>query len=99
MSLALTTPSTSRSTRVTPTLSLAFIDTVTVPVIVDLAPGLDTETVGAVVSFDTVTVTALDVPTLPAASYARACNWLLPLLTLVVDQAKAYGELVSLAMT
>ena len=68
MSLALTTPSTSRSTRVTPTLSLAFIDTVTLPLIVLPAAGLVSDTDGAVASFDTVMLTLDEVPTLPAAS-------------------------------
>jgi hypothetical protein len=49
--------------------------------------------VGAV--FDTVTETAVAVPTFPAASLACAFNVWLPLLTFVLSQAMLYGTLVT----
>ena len=77
--LATVDPLTRKSTRVTPTLSLAFTLTVTLP---DTVPpvGEAIATVGGVVSepgdavFDTFTVAGEDVFELPAASYATAVS-------------------------
>src|SRR5204863_371698 len=52
-------------------------------------------TAGAVVSLDTVTVTAAEVVVLPAASRARALSVCDPLAAVVVDQETAYGAAVS----
>jgi hypothetical protein len=71
VSLATTAPLTSRSTRVTPTLSLAFTSTATVPLTVPPVGELML-TVGGVESDEaalaTVTDTVCEFATLPAAS-------------------------------
>src|SRR5262249_36101899 len=68
-------PSTRNWTPTTPTLSLAFADTVTaVPLTLAPAAGAVIDTVGAVTSFDTVTLTGADVVRLPAPSRARAAS-------------------------
>src|SRR5436190_13348132 len=54
-------------------------------------------TVGGVVSFETVTVTAVEVAVLPAASRATAVRVCEPLLTAVVFHETAYGAVVSSA--
>src|SRR6267378_1828328 len=51
-------------------------------------------TVGVVVSFETVTVTAAAVAVLPAASRATAVSVCEPLLAVVVSQETAYGGAV-----
>ncbi len=58
----------------------AVAHTVTVPLSVAPAPGLVNVTVGAAVSFDTVTLTILE-PWLPAASRATAVSTCVPLDT------------------
>src|SRR6185295_2632717 len=68
-------PSSLNWTPTTPTLSLALAVTDTAdPETVAPPAGAVTDTVGAVASFDTVTVTALDVVVLPAASRATAVS-------------------------
>ena len=85
-------------TDVTPTLSDALAETVTVPLTVAPAVGAERLTVGAVVSLVwllTVTVRAVDVVTLPAASRATARRVWLPFAAPVVLQLIAYGDVVS----
>ena len=82
-------PSRRNCTPATPTLSEAVAETVTVLETVAPEAGAVIETVGAVVSgvvFETVTVTAEEVPTLPAASRAWAVSVWLPLAAAVVFQ-------------
>src|SRR5512145_954480 len=55
-------------TPATPMLSFALADTVTVPDSVAPPAGAEIDTVGAVTSFTTVTVTTADVVVFPAAS-------------------------------
>src|SRR2546425_10338470 len=71
-------PSTSLFRSTTPTLSLALAAAVMVPLTVAPAAGAVRDTVGAVVSLLTVTVTAADVVELPAASRATAVSVWLP---------------------
>jgi hypothetical protein len=65
-------PSNRKPTPTTPTLSLAVADTVTVPDSVAPVAGPVIETVGGVVSLNTVTLTAALVVIFPAASRASA---------------------------
>src|SRR5436190_530479 len=67
-------PSTLNWTLTTPTLSEASAVTAMVPETVDPDAGDVMLTVGGVVSLKTVTVTALEVASFPAASRARAVN-------------------------
>ena len=89
-SLLTAEPSTKNWTPATPTLSEAEALTVVVPETVAPEAGDVMLTVGGVVSgggaFDTVTVTAVDVLWLPAASRARAVRECEPLATVVVFQ-------------
>src|SRR5437773_8622345 len=61
-------------TPATPTLSAAVADTVIVPDTVAAFAGAVSDTVGAIRSLKTVTVTAAEVATLPDASRARAAG-------------------------
>jgi hypothetical protein len=91
------------STRVTPTLSLALIETETVPETVDVLPFGDAiETLGGVASaldepFATVTEAGLETVELPAASKATAVSATVPLATLAEFHANWKGEAVSVA--
>src|SRR6202023_3145933 len=87
-------PSRRNCTRTTPTLSDALALTVNVPETVEPVAGAVTLTVGGVVSFATVTVTAAAVAVLPAASRATAVNVCEPLLTVVVFHETEYGAVV-----
>ena len=88
-------PSTLNCTPTTPTLSLALAATVIVLDTVAPPAGAVTETAGATVSLNTVTVTAADVLALPAASRATAVNVCEPLVPVVVVHETAYGAVVS----
>src|SRR3989442_15005540 len=66
-----------------------------VPLTVAPAAGAVRDTVGAVVSLLTVTVTAADVVELPAASRATAASVWVPLVPVVVVQETAYGAVVA----
>src|SRR3989442_7329449 len=66
------TPSSLNWTPTTPTLSVAFADTVIVPETVAPADGAVMETIGGVRSFANVTLTAPAVAVFPAASPAPA---------------------------
>ena len=90
-------PSRRNCTPTTPTLSAAVAVTVTVPLTVAPLAGDVRLTVGGVLSFDTVTVTAADVVTLPAASRATAVRLCDPLLAVVVVHGTEYGAAVSSA--
>jgi hypothetical protein len=93
-------PSNWNCTLATPTLSLALAVTETVPLAVAPFAGALIDTVGGVVSgvlLLTVTVTAVLVVPLPAASLAIARNVCEPLLDVVVFQETEYGEAVSRA--
>src|SRR6185503_19906545 len=90
-------PSRRNWTPATPTLSDALTVTVRVPLTVAPVAGAVMLTVGAVVSFETVTVTAAAVAVLPAASRAPAVSVCVPLLAAVVSQETAYGVAVSSA--
>ncbi len=68
------------------TLSVAVALSVKVPLSVDPAVGAVTDTVGAVRSFDTVTVTMAEVVVLVRVSRALADNVCVPLATVVVFQ-------------
>src|SRR5881409_2123896 len=74
------TPSSLNCTPATPTLSVAFTDTVIVPETVAPADGAVTETDGGVVSLKTVTLTAAAVAVLPLASRAMAVKLCEPLV-------------------
>src|SRR5439155_7253188 len=90
--------STYRSTRVTPTLSVALTETATLPVTCEPVAGDVITAAGGSESdplFWTVTLTAADVPVFPAASYALASSVWLPLETVFVSQEKEYGLAVS----
>src|SRR5918996_428498 len=80
-----------------PTLSEALAVTVTVFETVEPGEGDVMVTVGGDVSFETVTVTAPEEVTLPAASRARPVSVWAPLLALMVFQDTEYGALVSSA--
>ena len=67
-------PSTLNWTPTTATLSEALADTGTLPATVDPAAGAVIDTVGAVVSLFTVTLTAADVVVLPDESRAMAVS-------------------------
>src|SRR6267378_4924082 len=84
-------PSRRNWTPATPTLSDALAVTVVVPLTVAPVAGAVMLTVGGVVSFETVTVTAAAVAVLPAASRATAVSVCEPLLAVVVFQGTAYG--------
>src|SRR5439155_6252702 len=84
------TPSTRNCTPATPTLSVALATRLTVPLTVAPLAGEVSATVGGVLSFDTVTVTAAEVVTLPAASRATAVSVCAPLLAVGVLQASEY---------
>src|SRR5205814_3847604 len=56
-----------------------------------------TETVGGVVSLDTVTLTVVDVAVFPAASRATAVSTCAPLAVVEVFQETEYGAVVSSA--
>jgi hypothetical protein len=84
------TPLSVNCTEVTPTLSDAAADTVTMPLTVAPAAGEVTSTAGGVVSplaLPTVTETVADAATLPAASRASARSVWVPLATAAVFQA------------
>src|SRR6202035_2667952 len=87
-------PSRRNCTPATPTLSDALALTVTVPETVAPFAGAAMLIVGGVVSFETVTVTAVAVAVLPAASRATAVNVCEPLLTVVVFHETEYGAVV-----
>jgi hypothetical protein len=82
------TPSSVNCTLVTPTLSEADADTVTVPLTVAPELGALRLTLGSVLSalLLTVTVRDPDVVTLPAASRATARRTCVPFVALVVGQ-------------
>src|SRR5437899_58308 len=82
-------PSSLNCTPATPMLSEALAVTLTVPETVAPPTGAVTETDGGVVSFETVTVTAAEVVTLPAASRATAVSVWLPLAAPSVFQETA----------
>ena len=88
-------PSSRNCTPTTPTLSAAVAVTVIVPLTVAPLAGDVRLTVGGVLSFDTVTVTAADVVTLPAASRATAVRLCDPLVAVVVFHGTEYGAAVS----
>src|SRR4029077_19460636 len=77
-------------TPATPTLSEALAVRLIVPLTVAPFAGAAMLTVGGVVSFETVTVTAA-VVVLPAASRATAVSTCEPLLAVVVSQETEYG--------
>ena len=77
-------PSTWNCTPTTPTSSDAVAVIVVVPETVAPSAGALIFTVGAVVSLNTVTVTAADVAALPAASRARAVSVCEPLAAVVM---------------
>src|SRR5207249_3606194 len=94
------TPSTLNCTPRTPTLSVALAETVTVPVTESPATGAVMETAGGVVSGTgllTVTLTAAEVATLPAASRATAVTLCTPLLAVVLFHERVYGAVVTSA--
>ena len=79
-------------------LSAAVAVTATEPATVVPAVGALSDTVGGVVSaatLFTVTLTAVDVVTLPATSRATALSVCTPLLAVVLFQAIEYGAVVS----
>src|SRR5207249_3061442 len=76
------TPSSLNCTPTTPTLSLAFAETVTVPATEAPGAGEEMETVGGLLS--TVTLTAAEVAELPASSRATAVTLCEPLLAVVL---------------
>src|SRR5262245_44621306 len=85
-------------TPTTPTLSLADAETVTdAPETVAPAAGAVIETVGAVRSLFTVTLTAADVVVLPAPSRATAVTEWLPFPAVSVFHETEYGDAVSSA--
>ena len=90
-------PSRRNWTPTTPTLSDALAVTVVVPVTVAPFAGAVMLTVGGVVSFETVTVTAAAVVVLPAASRATAVSVCEPLPAVVVFHETEYGAVVSSA--
>src|SRR5882762_10632459 len=77
-------PSRRNWTPTTPTLSDAFAVTVVVPLAVAPFAGAVMLTVGGVPSFETVTVTAVAVAVLPAASRATAVSVCEPFVAVVV---------------
>src|SRR5262249_10722750 len=80
-----------------PLLSGGFADPGTVADTVDPAAGAVTATVGGVVSLSTVTVTAVAVAVLPAASLATAVNVCDPFATVFESHLMLYGPAVSAA--
>src|SRR5581483_4202414 len=88
---ATTTPSTNKSTSVTPTLSDAAAHADTTPDNDDPATGAPNDTTGAEPAFATVTDTDALRPTFPAASYATACNECVPSLTEAESHRHEYG--------
>src|SRR5439155_24292340 len=75
------------------TLSAALAVTVTVPATEAPAAGEEMETVGGLLS--TVTLTAVEVAVLPAASRATAVKVCAPLVAVVVIHERVYGAEVS----
>ena len=92
-------PSTWNCTPTTPTSSDAVAVIVVVPETVAPSAGALIFTVGAVVSLETVTVTAVEVVVLPAASRATAVSVCDALVAFLVSHASAYGALVPSAPT
>src|SRR3989441_8483447 len=89
------TPSSLSWTPTTPTLSVAFADTVIVPETVAPADGAVMETDGGVVSFATVTLTAAAVAVFPAASRATAVKLCAPFAAKVVFHETEKGAVVT----
>src|SRR2546425_13377176 len=85
------TPSSLNWTPTTPTLSVAFADTVIVPETVAPADGAVMETIGGVGSFANVTPTAPALAVLSAASRATAGGVGAPLPAVVVGQEATEG--------
>src|SRR2546426_12374249 len=85
------TPSSLNWTPTTPTLSVAFADTVIVPETVAPADGAVMETIGGGRSFANVTLTAPALGVLPAASRATAGRGWGPLPAVVVAPGEAVG--------
>src|SRR6476661_4604964 len=88
-----------------PLLSLALVLTDTVPETMP-ATGLTMAMIGGVVSlvtvvaaFETLTVTGVDAPLFPAASYAYATNVADPFTTPVESQLNEYGDALAVATT
>src|SRR5947209_14484621 len=81
-------PSSLNCTPTTPTLSVALAEIVIVPVTVESAAGAVMDTAGGVVSLNTVTLTAAEVATFPAASRATAVRVCSPLEAVAVFQVR-----------
>ena len=79
-------PSSLNCTPATPTLSLALAVTEMLPVTVVPGAGAVTDTVGAVLSFDAVTTTAVEVVLLPARSRAIAVSVCVPFVAPLLAQ-------------
>ena len=79
-------PSSLNCTPATPTLSLALAVTEMLPVTVAPGAGAVTDTVGAVLSFDAVTTTAVEVVLLPARSRAIAVSVCVPFVAPLLAQ-------------
>src|SRR6266571_327993 len=92
-----TAPSNRNCTPATPTLSEASALTLIVPDTVAPFAGAVIDTVGGVVSLNTVTVTELEVYWRPSRSLATAVKVCEPLLAAVVSHETEYGALVSSA--
>src|SRR6266581_493834 len=90
-------PSNRNWTPATPTLSEASALTLIVPDTVAPFAGAVIDTVGGVVSLNTVTVTELEVYGRPSRSLATAVKVCEPLLAAVVSHETEYGALVSSA--
>src|SRR6266704_730312 len=90
-------PSNRNWTPATPTLSEASALTLIVPDTVAPFAGAVIDTVGGVVSLNTVTVTELEVYWRPSRSLATAVKVCEPLLAAVVSHETEYGALVSSA--
>src|SRR6266851_1340670 len=96
-STPISTLPTKKRTPATPILSEALALTVIVPETVAPEAGDVMLTVGAVVSFTTVTVTGVEVVRLPAVSCATAVMVCEPLVAVLVFQAIEYGAVVTAA--
>src|SRR3989442_153399 len=88
-------PSSFNCTPTTPTLSVALADTVIVPATVAPGAGEEMEMVGGVLS--TVTLTAPEVATFPAASRATAVRVCAALVAVAVFHERVYGAVVTSA--
>src|SRR5947208_7854367 len=91
-------PSSLNCTPMTPALSVALAETLTVPATIAPEVGAVMDTVGGAASGTgllTVTLTSADVVLLPAASRATAVRVCDPLVATVVFQEPAYGATVS----